>query len=62
VNANTGVKVCMCGSGLHYNFGAKKCEQFEVKLMNPETKAEIDLGSDPAHQVIEQLPEIKSFK
>jgi hypothetical protein len=52
----------MCSNAMHYNFGSKKCEPFEVKIMNPETKAEVNIARDPSHAEIDQLPNINSFK
>jgi hypothetical protein len=52
----------MCTNKMHFNFGSKLCEPFEVKIMNPETKVEIDLAGNPTHEDIGQLPNHNSFR
>ena len=44
---------------MHYNFGMKRCEPFEVKIMNPETKVEIDLAAKIA---TDDFTNMSSFK
>ena len=58
----SGVKLCMCTNTMRYDFGSKKCEAFEVKIMNPETKAEINIAADPSHDDINALPGVNNFR
>ena len=57
MDGKDGVKLCMCnGNNLHYNFGSRRCEQLEVKIMHPETRAEVNLAEEMTRH------EITSFK
>ena len=57
MDGKDGVKLCMCnGHNLHYNFGSRHCEELEVKIMHPETRAEVNLAEEMTRH------EITSFK